>query len=164
MRWEAYVSSVNAGIVTPNEVRRKENLPAQPGGDTLREPQNITGKGAKGGAQDNQRPGRSGDPDARADRIVVASAARMLEKEIKTVAKLAVEHARNADDYAAAVADFYAGHVGLLCKVLLMAPADAERYCASQAAQAIDLGLEALKMWQDDNFALGLAALALEAA
>lgn len=33
-RWDAYSKSISAGVGAPNEIRRKENLPPVPGGDT----------------------------------------------------------------------------------------------------------------------------------
>lgn len=160
-RSTADVESVNAGIETADEIRVRRNLPKMGGkASELREPQNITGKGAYGGPQDNQRPGKSGDGKAQA--IVIESAARILAKEVKTIQKLAVQHARHQDAFAAAVTEFYAQHVGLLVKVLQMTEADAQAYCAGQAAQVLDGSLEALANWATDHYAQGLAAWALD--
>lgn len=165
-RWEAYVASVNSGIRTPNEVRRKENLRALPGGDTLREPQNITGRGAKGGPQDNQRPGRAGDPDdddTRGRAIAAESAARLLRKEIAAVQRLAVRHAADGDAFAAAVTEFYARHAALVAETLQLPLDEARGYCASQASQIVSGDwVAALALWNTDDYAAGLAALALE--
>lgn len=160
-RSTADVESVNAGIETADEVRVRRNLPKMGGkASELREPQNITGRGAKGGPQDNQRPGRSGD--GKAEAIVVESAARILAKEVKTIQKLAVQHAKSQDDFAAAVTDFYAQHVSLLVKVLQMSDVDAGSYCCGQAAQVLDGNLEAMAKWETPDYARGLAAWALE--
>jgi HK97 family phage portal protein len=163
-RWEAYVSGVNAGILTPNEPRRKENLRALPGGDTLREPQNITGKGAKGGPQDNQRPGRKGDPDDKAAAFARSNAARVLQLEITAVQRLAVKHGNNADAFAVAVTDFYASHVARVAEMLLMGDADAQGYCAGQSSQVLAGWLTALELFKTEDYAAGLASWALETA
>lgn len=161
-RWEAYVGGVNAGILTPNEPRRKENLPAIPGLDIPREPQNITGRGAKGGPQDNQRPGRKGDPDARATKIAEASAARLLKLEVTAVQRLAVKHGKDGDAFAAAVTEFYAAHVGRVMEMLLMSEPEASGYCASQSALVLAEWMPALEKFKSEDYAQGLAAWALE--
>ena len=165
-RWEAYVSSTNAGIRTRNEVRRLENLRSLPGLDAPLDPQNITGKGAKGGPQDNQRPGRAGDSEARLDQaraIATAAAGRLLRKEIAAVQKLAVRYAADADAFASAVADFYTAHVDLVVQTLQMPRAAAEGYCAGQASQIVSGDwVAAVETWQTDHYAAGLAGLALD--
>lgn len=162
VRWAAYVSSVNAGIVTPDEVRVKENYPKKGGkASELRDPQNITGRGAYGGPQDNQRPGRDGAPDDKAQAIATASAARLLRKEITAIQKFAVKHANDQDGFAAAVTHFYAGHVALVIDTLQMSDVDAAGYCAGQSARALAGWMAALDEWKTDNYAQGLAAWAL---
>jgi HK97 family phage portal protein len=162
-RAEADVAYVNAGIVSPDEVRVQNNRPKMGGkASELRDPQNITGKGAKGGPQDNQRPGRTGDPDDKAQAIVVASAARVIDKEIGVVRKLAVQHARNQDAFASAITEFYHQHVSLVVKILQMSAVDAEAYCAQQAAQVLEHGVAAVESWTTDHYAHGLAGWALE--
>lgn len=157
VRWEAYVSSVNAGIQTPNEVRRKENLPALPDGDRLREPQNITGRGAKGGPQDNRRPGRSGDPDDdRARAIVTESAERVQRKERFALEK---EQARKTPaGFEAFVVQFYEGHVDLVSQSLLIPQAQARLYCESHRDDILRDGLSAMETWTPGE----LVALALD--
>ena len=169
-RWEAYVSSTNAGIRTRNEVRRLENLRALPGLDTPLDPQNITGRGARGGPQDNQRPGRAGDGqsaearETQAQAIAGASAARLLRKEIAAVQKLAVKWAADADGFAVAVTAFYAGHSALVAQTLQMSPAAANDYCSQQAAQILGGDwLAAITRWRSPEYATGFASLAMEA-
>lgn len=167
-RWETYIGGVNAGILAPNEPRVRENLRKMPGMDTPREPQNITGRGARGGPQDNQRPGRTGEPDARmqqAQAIAVASAARLLRKEVAAVQKEAVRHAADLDAFAAAVTEFYAKHAQLVADTLLMPLAAAQAYCAGQASQIVEgQWVAAVETWGTDAYAAGLAELALEEA
>lgn len=161
-RWETYVAGVNAGILTPNEPRRKENLRAMPDGDTIREPQNITGRGAAGGPQDSQAPRRAAQDDGRGRAIAVASAGRVLRKEIAAMQKLAVRHAADQDGWAAAVAEFYAGHVALVMDSLQMSQGEAERYCAGQAAHALNGWVSAVDIWRTEAYAEGLASVALD--
>lgn len=164
VRWAAYVSSTNAGIRTRNEVRKLENLPKLPGLDTPLDPQNITGKGAKGGPQDNTNPGQQGAPDdnnSQAQVIAQAAAARVLRKEVAQVQRLAVRHAADGEAFAGAVTAFYEKHVALVMEALQLPADEAQGYCASQASQALTDWVAALQLWTRDEYAAGLAGLAL---
>ncbi len=176
-RWTAHVAAVNAGIVTVDEVRGVEDLNKRGGkADELREPQNITGKPAAAEPDDPPRPTPTPDPpkrkrpaddeetDARAGAIVVASAARLLRKEVAAVQRLAVKHAANTQVFGVAVTACYGTHATLVAQTLQLSPEDAARYCAGQAAQITAAGgwLAALAIWKTDDYAAGLAALALE--
>jgi hypothetical protein len=168
------VAAVNAGIITVDEVRKIEDMNARGGkADELREPQNITGKpavsdeGATEPETEPPPPKRNAPPqdaegNAQAQAIAVESAARLLRKEIAAVQKMAVRAAADQDAFAASVTEFYAKHVVLVEQTLRMPRAEAESYCAGQAAQALDGWLAALETWKADDYAAGLAALALE--
>ena len=177
VRWAAHVAAVNAGIKSVDEVRAVENLNARGGkADDLREPQNITGKPAvpDEGARDEpvppEPPAKKMPPmpapdedSAQARAIVLASAARLLRKEVAEVQKLAVRHAGDEEAFVVAVTNFYAKHVTLVTLTLQLSVAEAERYCAGQAHQVCNGDwLAALTLWQDDHYAAGLAALALD--
>ncbi len=162
-RAEADVAYVNAGIDTPDEVRVRNNKPKMGGeASKLRVPQNIVGKGVKGGPDDNQRPGRRGDPDARATQYAEAAAIRVLKLEVNAVQKLAVKHGNDGDAFATAVADFYAGHVGRVAEMMLMGNVEASGYCAGQSSQVLAGWLAALEVFKTEDYAQGLAAWALE--
>jgi HK97 family phage portal protein len=162
-RTEANVEKVNAGIETVNEVRRSENRRRIPGeADTLRIPQNIVGKPLPEGRRGRAVPVQD-DDSAQARAIVVASAARVLRKEVARVSALGVKHARDVDAFAVAVTDFYADHVALVVAELMMPEAAAKEYCDSQAAQVLgELGIKAIEQWSERTYAAGLAAWALE--
>jgi HK97 family phage portal protein len=181
-RWAAHVASVNAGIVTVDEVRGVEDLNKRGGkADELREPQNITGKPAASDPDGDPAPvppppkkqptaaddkGRNRNRDGQAEAIVVESAARLLRKEIAAVQKAAVKYAADGDAFAAWVTAFYLGHAALVLQTLQLSHADADRYCASQAAQLRGLGgwVAALATWKTEDYAAGLAAMALDEA
>ena len=57
-RYEAYSLGINAGILTPNEARAKENMNPIEGGDEMRLPLNVTTPSAQG----KQDPGARSDP------------------------------------------------------------------------------------------------------
>lgn len=167
-RWAAHVSSVNAGIVAPDEVRSKENLRKMGGkASELREPQNITG--AQSFPNQERRPsaGRRADRDdeanARALAIATESASRLLRKEVKAMQQLAVRHAGSQDAFAVAVTEFYAAHAALVSQALQMDDTEAAAYCAGQAAQVLgDQGLHVLTSWMEPQYAAGVAVWALE--
>jgi len=167
-RWQAHVSAVNAGIKTVDEVRGVENLNLRGGpADTLRQPQNITGKPGVDPAVDGPRkkqpaPVPEDGEDAQARAVVVESASRCVRKEVRAVLKAAVQHASDEDAFAAAVAAFYASHVALLCESLLMPEAAATEYCAGQARQVLAHGVRVTDYWQEPTHARGLAAWALD--
>lgn len=163
-RSEADVAYVNAGIDTVDEVRARNNKRKMGGkASELRDPQNITGKGAKGGPQDNRRPGRRGDPeDSKAQAIARSAAGRVLKLEVTAVQRLAVQHANASDAFATAIAEFYAGHQARVVDMLQMSEAESAGYCAGQAAQVLDGWLAALEVFKTDDYAHGLAAWALE--
>lgn len=167
-RWNVHVAAVNAGLKSVDEARAKEGLNKRGGkANELREPQNITGKPLAPSSAEAQKPPqrRPPDPSAKAEAIVIESAARLIRKEVKAVQAMAVRHAADLDAFAAAITEFYAGHAGLVSDTLRMSMADADRYCSSQAAQIV-VGdwLAALEIWKTEHYAQGLASLALEEA
>jgi HK97 family phage portal protein len=178
VRWQAHVAAVNAGIKTVDEVRAVENLNKRGGkADELREPQNIVGKPAVENDGPEDEPSAKPAPkpmplpadgqrqERKAEAIAVESAARLLRKEIAAVQRLAVRHAGDEDAFVTAVTEFYAKHAGLVAQTLQIQPAAADRYCAGQAHQVCNQDwLAALALWKDDNYAAGLAGLALEEA
>lgn len=162
---------VNAGIITVDEARDVEDLNKRGGkADELRVPQNITGKpssqvvDAPVPPPTKENTGGTAPVPAKAQAIAIESAARVLRKEVAEVQKLAVRHAADGDAFAVAVTTFYAAHVALVAQTLQMMTVDAQQYCASQAAQVLAGWLSAVEAWKSDDYAAGLAALALEEA
>lgn len=163
-RMAGLVLAAGGPILTRNEARKIENRNklADPQYDKLIEQQNITGKPSSTSAVPPSPPTRR-TTNARAEAIVVESATRLLGKEIAEVQKLAVRHASDLDAFAVAVSDFYAGHVERVAQWLQMPEPEASRYCAGQAAQIVGGSwLAALDTWRTQDYASGLAALALE--
>jgi hypothetical protein len=161
-RWQAYQIQIQTGARPRNEIRRSENLKKLPGLDTPLEPAFISGRRAIDGPPAPAR--QSGDnSNARASAIVRESASRLLRKEVAQVRKFAVRHAADGDAFAAAVADFYAEHVSLVMQALQLSREAASSYCSRQAAQVITgEWVAAVTLWDTDNYAAGLAALAIE--
>lgn len=166
-RWAAYQIAVSTGTFTRNEVRGSEDMPALDGLDEPLDPAHLTGKGA---AAENapadppkKKPAPVPEDTSQAHAIVVESAARILRKEVKAMAKLGVQHASDENAFGVAVTEFYSAHVALLCESLLMSEAQAQRYCAGQAAQVLEHGIAVVEaVWTEPTYAKGLAAWALD--
>jgi HK97 family phage portal protein len=170
-RWNAYQIAISTGTFTRNEVRQKENMKKLPGLDKPIDPAFLAGKQGQQPSQQQQAapkpaPARApSEPPSKAMAIAQASAARLLRKEITAVQKLAVRHAADGDAFAEAVTEFYAGHVSLVIDTLQMAASEAHGYCAGQAAQIVNgEWVAAVEQWATEQYAAGLAALALEEA
>jgi HK97 family phage portal protein len=155
-RWQAYTAAVTTGTFTRNEIRELENRNPLPGLDKPLDPAHLTGKqpAKKGGA----------DNSAKAQAIAQGAAGRVLRKEIAAVQKLAVRHAANGDAFAAAVTEFYQGHAAIVADTLQMSEQASSEYCAGQAAQALGSWVDAVQLWGSEDYAAGLAGLALEEA
>ena len=82
---------------------------------------------------------------------------------VAAVQQLAKRHASDADAYAAAVTEFYAGHAALVAQTLLMPTETASVYCAEQAGQLLGEkgGFAALDAWGQPAYATWLAEWAL---
>lgn len=162
-RIEGLVLAAGGPIMTPDEGRKVEDLPTLGGKyGELRENQNVTGKPAPP-SQPAPAPAKKPAASARASAIVTESAARLLRKEIAAVQKLAVRHAADGDAFAGAVTGFYVDHAMLVEQTLQMSAEDAAGYCSQQAAQIVGGDwLAALETWKTNDYAVGLAAIALE--
>lgn len=163
-RWNVHVASVNAGIKTVNEARRKEGLNAIPGkADELREPANIVG--GKPIQDSSQLPGRPSKRvpanDDKAQAIATSAAARLLAVEVLAIQRLAVKHGKDENEFAAAVAEFYQSHIARVADALQMTDFEAQSYCAGQSSQVFAGWLAACEVFKTDDYAQGLAALAL---
>jgi HK97 family phage portal protein len=161
-RWQAYQVAVTTGTFTRNEIRELENRNKLPGLDEPLDPTHLTGSN-EGGANNAPKEPAKRSTNTKAEAIAVASAARLLRKEITAVQKLAVRHASHSDEFATAVTAFYDKHAALVADTLTMTTEDARAYCAGQAAQVLNGDwIAALGTWKSDDYAAGLAALALE--
>jgi HK97 family phage portal protein len=157
-RWQAYQVAVMTGTYTRNEVRELENRNKLPGLDEPIDPAFLKGSQAGGSQNAPKNPA-----SAKAEAIALESAARVLRKEIAAVQKYAVRFAADQDGFVGAVTAFYDNHADLVAATLVWSIEQARQYCASQAAQIVTGDwIAALGTWHTDDYAAGLAALALE--
>ncbi len=161
------VLAAGGPIMTRNEARKVEdyNTINEPAYDKLIEQQNITGKPSASAPSNAPAAPPQRSAGTKAQAIAVESAARLLRKEVAAVQKMAVRHAADGDAFAAAVTEFYAAHAELVAATLLLERSEADGYCSQQAAQIINGDwLSALETWKTQDYAAGLAGLALDEA
>lgn len=145
-RTAANVQNVNAGIKTVNEARKEMGLPPVDGGDVLRAPLNM--------APVNQpTPAPEQKPDGTAARSLIEDAARrLLTKESKALTRAAKKFAGKPTELRAWAETFYAGHAGLVARVLAPSIAaagsdttadDYARAHCAESIRAIAAGIDA---------------------
>jgi HK97 family phage portal protein len=147
-RTAVYRSGLNDGWMTPNEVRRLENLPRSddPEADKLRSPLNMTSgdRGPDQGQQDQNRPvdrkgnGQPQRPDpGKAERLLESAQARILGKEHKTLERLAKEASNG--NFALHARAFYGTEMPPFVMRAIGCSRDrAEEYCDEQCADVLD--------------------------
>jgi HK97 family phage portal protein len=149
-RYAAHATAINAGFLTVNEARAKENLPPVEGGDVLRVPLNM------GPAADNKP-----QPDKAAARALIEDAARrVLTKEAKALARLHKKHHVNPTEFRQAWAGFYRTHIPLVARVMAVAlqaaglsitPDDYAAQHVTESTRQLEQGftIEQLEDWPD---------------
>jgi hypothetical protein len=163
-RWQAYQVAVTTGTFTRNEVRELENRNKLPGLDEPLDPAFLKGSN-QGGSNNAPKDPATSSTRTKAEMIAEASASRLLRKEITAVQKMAVRFAADQDGFASAVTEFYETHAELVAVTLMMGMDEARDYCSQQAAQIVSGDwIAALGTWKTEDYAAGLAALALEEA
>jgi HK97 family phage portal protein len=161
------VLAAGGPIMTRNEARGVEDLKKLDGDkyDELVEQQNVTGKPSPNGNGPGTVPAppqrRAPEPDKKAQAIATSAAARLLQVEVNAIRKLAVKHGKDENEFAAAVTEFYAAHVARIGDALQMSDTEAEAYCSGQSSQVLAGWLAACDVFKTDDYAQGLAALAL---
>lgn len=157
-RYNAYSIGRDKGWLSPNDVRRLENMnpiPPEAGGDSY-------------GPSSAQAPFASQPPTLTTAyghdhyaRLVHESAARIVRKEVTALRKAAGRCASQGD-WLEAVEAFYRDHARLVAQTMCIPAHMAERYVAAQIAEASVLGAGALDEWEARRVA-DLAAMVLEA-
>lgn len=114
-RYAAYMTGRQAGFLSVNDIRRKENLPPVPGGDELLRPLNMIPLNApQSQSQQAQQP-----PSDNATRALIEDAARrLLTKEGKALARAAKKFAGKPDELRTWATEFYGTHAALVTRVM----------------------------------------------
>lgn len=152
-RYGAHNIGLQAGFLTVNEVRRKENLPPVAGGDVLRVPLNM------GAATDTAASPTSAAAKAAQRQLIESVASRLVTKEAKAIGRALKKHATAPEQMRAWLTSFYAEHEQLVTRSLAsVAPAAwPKKYCAAGRDTLLDAidekadVAELLEQWQDSR-------------
>lgn len=142
-RSEAYATAVQWGWMTRAEVRERENLNPIPG---LSEPLTPLNMGVAGAA-----PAPSPGAAAHLRLMVRDAAARVVRKELASVARLAERTGCSGPDWDRGVAEVYREHAEFAARVLRIPDGDAERHAAARSARLAAAGPAALEASAPDD-------------
>ena len=146
--------------ITPNEVRRKENMPPLPGGNQVVKVPPKPAPRDRTDEDDERDPRGRPRGQTRAELIVVEAAARVVQKEIAAATKAAKRFAADAKGWQAWCAEFYTDHAGFIAHVLKLPSHQATQYAEAQCRALADKGVGVMQDWEG-RIVPQLAALAL---
>ncbi len=163
-RYKAYQSGIQAGWLTRNEVRKRENLDDLDGLDEPLEPVNMVPAGSQpateipdGAVPSKGAPGEDPqDPEGRARQLEIHARRRVLNRETRALGKFAQSGTNVLMEQAVA---FYADHAAFVGEALAVSPAVADAYCERQfddllRASKDGTHAELLAQWRADADAL----------
>lgn len=121
-RWEAYTLAINGGVMSPNEVRVKENMNRRkdPAGDQYLTPMNMTPSGL------------SGSSTARPWLLAKAGAERCVRRESLIITQ--AKQKNSGDDFRVWAEAFYISHARFVAEALRLEPEVAMEYADQQLA------------------------------
>lgn len=131
-RYSAYSIARNIGVMSPNEIRRLENMNPRQGGDVYQDTPN-------GAAP--QQDTRVDNTGAHYRLLLKESAARVVRKELAALNRISGRTPEQSDLWREAVEAFYATHAEFCAQALAISPAQAGRYVADQLARVAAGGL-----------------------
>lgn len=148
-RYNAYAIARDKGWMSPNEIRRAENMPQRndAGGDAY-----------VAAPPGGPAPQTDDSANAHYSQLIRAAAGRLARKE-----KRALETAaKRGENWSPAVTDFYSGHAALVAESLAVPEPAAWRYASSQAQKVILAGPAGLTPDFEERAIAALVALAQE--
>lgn len=174
-RYAAYNVAINAGWMSPNEARLRENMNQVPGLDRYRVPLNMATLESGG---EPTVPGASADVAVRAESeashcgedvalrrqvsaLATEAAARVVRKEIVNIEKAARRCGSDQEAFRAWSREFYATHGAYVVQHLHLTKGAAERYAAEQCAAVVNGGRAVVESWPTERVK-HLADLAME--
>jgi len=137
-RYQAYNIGRNGGWLSINDVRRLENMNPVPGGDQYMQPLNM---------QEIEAPAM-GMRMGHYQLLLREAALRVVRKEIAAMGKASRRSAGDAALWAAAVDEFYDGHVETVMQTLQIGRREAMGYCTEQAEALLARGVAAMEEWE----------------
>lgn len=161
-RNDAYQSGINAGWLTRNEVRERENLDKLPDLDEPLQPVNMAPAGSV--PQPEPKPADAPAPDetgdqARAEALELQARRRVLNRETRAMTREWERSAGSAEAFRDGMSTFYAKHAPFVAEALAVSRERAVAYCMEQA-ERIDAAIaagrvpELLAGWEADAAAL----------
>lgn len=164
-RYTAYNLAINAGWMSPNEARERENMNLVPGLDRFRVPLNMAtvepgGQPTVPGAA-QLAPPVSDSVTRQARALASEAAARVIRKEIVAIDKADRRCASDRDAFRKWCHEFYATHGAYVVQQLHLDPTVAERYASEQCAAVVEGGRVVTETWLTERVN-HLADLALE--
>lgn len=160
-RYMAYASAINAGWMTRNEARARENLNPLDGLDEPLRPLNMGTPGTLGPLDNRDERARA--IPARVHAIVEQAAGRIARREAKALAKIAERSANDPEAWPGAVAEFFDGHAAHIAQALQIALPVAQADCEAAQTLVAEQGAAVLEGWEAGRTRT-LTALALEMA
>lgn len=155
-RYEVYKLAIENGLMSPNEVRRLENLNPRQGGDIYRDINKTTTPTLRTAEKDS--------PAAHLlESLARDAAGRVVRRETGALAKLAENVGGDTAAWEAGVRDFYTKHASFVVEALKVAPAQATHYSDTQMWTVLADGPAAAATWYGPATEK-LTTLALESA
>ena len=135
-RYDAYAIGIDKGWLSPNEVRRTENLNPRPGGDVYAGAGAPMGPAAEAAESDMQA-------SSHYVHLVNLAAGRVVRKEVAALAR-AAKRGDSGPAWDKAVGEFFADHADFVAQALGITPALAARYVADTRAAVTLAGPDGL--------------------
>lgn len=156
-RYEVYAIALENGIMSPNEVRRLENLNPRQGGDTWAAPTPRERTLAEQARSVNGH-----EADRLLESFAMDAAGRVIRREQGALARLAERAGPDAKAWEAGVQEFYSGPHARFVAEAMKVPADtAATWCDRQMWAVLAEGPEAAAAWNGTD-TKRLAEMALD--
>jgi HK97 family phage portal protein len=146
-RWEAYKVGIEHGVMSPDEVRSKENFnPREDGrGAMYWEPQANFSTGAK---TDEAEPP---PPSSRAFTIAQMTVEALVRKEMTAMERWGPRHASKNGVWEKWLDDWYGKHKAVLVERLALEPETAELYCVESKQKILERGYRNAMEWMPER-------------
>lgn len=185
-RYDAYSIGIQWGWLSPNDVRRFENMNPIPGGDDYKkvnaapelmpgQPPKQLGPGQKPGQppQQQQKPGQppqraadmdEGSPASNLLNLFMEDAAgRAVRREVAAMSRIAEKHGDDEVAFNQAAVEFYDRHADYVADALHLPAGEARRYAQSKVKALREDGITAAAAWETEDIHR-LTELAMEVA
>lgn len=166
-RYEAYAKAIQWGWMSPNDVRRLENMNPIPGGDVYLRPLNMQPFGGRDGEAAGVSfahvgtdgkviplplPSSNGHAlNGQLQRLATDAATRVVRKEVAAMRKLIEKSGTDADAWQAGVEAFYVDHARFVADTMRIPESDARQWARDQRDEILGDGPMVLERWETDR-------------